>query len=120
MTVFDPTTLHQLVDDAHERPFVLELAGTFRKMLEHRVRRVVEAVLASDPDEAMDAILSLKVSATMTGMRELAELASFIEADLRLLDLPSARSQALMLPAAAHRAEAAIDDYLARTAEIPA
>lgn len=120
MTVFDPSTLHQLVDDASERSFVLELASTFRRMLQPRVDRVVAAVLASDPDESMDAVLSLKVSATMTGARELAELASYIEADLRSLDLPAARSQALMLPAAAHRAEAAIDAYLARVSSVSA
>lgn len=115
MTVFDPSTLHQLVDNAAERPFVLELAATFRRMLQPRVERVVAAVLASDADEAMDAVLSLKVSATMTGAGELAELAAYIESDLRSLDLPSARAQALMLTSAAHRAEAAIDAYLART-----
>ena len=117
MTVFDPSTLHQLVD-AHERPFALELAGTFRRMLANRVGRVVAGVLASDHDETMDAVLSLKVSATMTGARELAELASYIEADLRALDLPSARSQALLLPAAALRAEGAIDAYLAQAPHI--
>jgi len=118
MTVFDPSTLHQLVDDPTQRPFVLELAGTFRRMLRGRVDRVVGAVLApeADPEESMDAVLSLKVSATMTGARELAELASYLEADLRHQDLPAARSQAMMLPPAADRAGAAIDAYLASVA----
>jgi HPt (histidine-containing phosphotransfer) domain-containing protein len=114
MTVFDPSTLHQLVDDAKGRCFVLELAGTFRRMLETRVERVVSAIHVPDPDACMDAVLSLKVSATMTGARELAELASSIETDLRDVDLPAARSRAMMLPAAAHRAGVAIDAYLAR------
>ena len=120
MTVFDPSTLLQLVDDAKARSFVLELAGTFRRMLEPRVDRVVDAVLTSDPDEAMDAVLSLKVSSTMVGARELAELASYLESDLRSGDLPAARSQALLLPAAAQRAAAAIDAYLARGRVVPA
>ncbi|MFB9313925.1 hypothetical protein [Nocardioides plantarum] len=115
MTVFDPSTLHQLVDDPRQRSFVLELAGTFRRMLQARVERVVTAVLAfeADPDESMDAVLSLKVSATMTGARELAELASYLEAALRTLDLPAARAQVRMLPPAADRAGVAIDAYLA-------
>lgn len=112
MTVFDPGTLHDLADDAAGRVFVLELAATYRRMLEHRVGRIVDAVVASDYDDAMDAVLSLKVSSTMTGARELAELAAFLEADLRTGNLPSARSQALLLPAAAHRAGCAIDAYL--------
>jgi HPt (histidine-containing phosphotransfer) domain-containing protein len=115
MTVFDPSTLHQLVDDARERAFVLELACTYRRMLDQRVSRVVDAVVASDADEAMDAVLSLKVSSTMTGARELAELASYLEVDLRSGDFPSARSQALLLPSAAHRAQGAIDSYLERS-----
>ncbi|MCW2815834.1 MAG: Hpt domain protein [Nocardioides sp.] len=114
MTVFDPSTLLQLVDDPRERPFVIELAGTFRRMLPARVGRVVTAVVASDAEASMDAVLSLRVSATMTGATEVAELATFIEADLRKGDLPSARSQALLLPAVAERADAAIGSYLAR------
>lgn len=112
MSVFDPSTLHQLVDDAHDRPFVLELAGTFRRMLGQRIDRVVAAVSGADPDEAMDAVLSLKVSATMTGAAELAEAATCIEASLRTYDLPRARSNALLLPAAGERAAHAIDEYL--------
>lgn len=116
MSVFDPSTLHLLVEDARERPFVLELAGTFRRMLGARVGRVVSAVLAYDLDaeDAMDAVLSLKVSATMTGAHEIAELATFLEADLRRGDLPSARSRAMLLPDAGRRAEAAIERYLDR------
>jgi HPt (histidine-containing phosphotransfer) domain-containing protein len=117
MTVFDPTALHHLVDDARERSFVLEMLGTFRRMLERRVGRVVAAVLAADIDEGMDAVLSLKVSATMTGARELAELASYIEAHLRTSDFPSAHAHASTLLAASHRAQVAIDAYLVRMAE---
>lgn len=112
MTVFDPSTLHQLVDDPADRPFALGLAATYRKMLPGRVERVME-VLASDPDEAMDAVLSLRVSSTMTGAGEMGELASSIEADLRGADLSGARAQAVLLPAAAERLAAAIDAYLA-------
>ncbi len=114
MTVFDPSTLHRLVDDTEGRVFALELVSTYRRILDQRVTRLLAAVLASDPDEAMDAALSLKVSSTMTGAAELAELASFIEADLRSGDLPSARAQALLLTAAAARADAAIRRYVER------
>ena len=114
MTAFDPSRLYELVDDAHQRPFVLELVGTYRRMLGTRVERVVTAVVTSDVDDAMDAVLSLKVSSTMTGACELAEIASLLEADLRSDDLPSARTQTLLLPDATQRATMAIDAYLAR------
>lgn len=116
MTVFDPSTLHQLVDDAAERAFVLDLARTFRRMLDARVDRVIRGVAGDDPDEAMDAVLSLKVSATMTGARELSYLAAGVETELRRRDLVAARLGASLLPAAAMRVEAAIDAYLARSA----
>lgn len=116
MTVFDPSTLHQLVDDPAERAFALELAATYRRMLPGRVDRVMSAVLASDPDEAMDAVLSLRVSSTMTGACEVGEIASFIQSDLRGGDLPAARAQSFLLPAAAERLAVAIDAYLARSA----
>lgn len=118
MTAFDPDTLHQLVDDVQERPFVLQLASTFRRMLAPRVERIMTAVMGRDPDEAMDAVLSLKVAATMTGAGELAGLTASIEADLRHVALPSARARALLLPAAAHRAAHAIDLYLADVADV--
>lgn len=116
MTAFDPTRLHELVDGPEQRPFVLELVATYRRMLQGRVDRVVDAVHASDLDDlddATDAVLSLKVSSTMTGACELAGLATSLHSDLRDGDVPSARARAALLPAAAHRAEVAIDDYLA-------
>ncbi|WP_139983902.1 hypothetical protein [Nocardioides litoris] len=119
MTVFDAGTLHRLADDAAGRGFVLEHAATYRRLLPRRVARVLATVLAPEEDtdpwgDCLDAVLSLKVSSTMTGAHELADLASGVEADLRVSDLPGARSQALLLPAAATRAGEAIDAYLAR------
>ncbi|WP_170286200.1 Hpt domain-containing protein [Nocardioides rubriscoriae] len=114
MTAFDPSRLLDLVDDASQRPFVLELARTYRRMLEPRVARVLASVGAGDVDEAMDAVLSLKVSSTMTGADELSGLAAHLETDLRRGDLRSAGAQALLLPDAAQRAATAIDTYLAQ------
>ncbi len=113
MTAFDPTRLHELVDGAEQRPFVLELVATYRRMLPTRVDRVVDALHATDLDDALDAVLSLKVSSTMTGACELAELSARLHADLRSGDLPSARARAALLPDTAHRTEVAIDAYLA-------
>ncbi|WP_134767616.1 hypothetical protein [Nocardioides sp. 1609] len=111
-TAFDPATLHLLADDARGRSFVLDLVGTFRAMLHARVTRVVDGVLAADRAGSMDAVLSLKVSSTMTGAHQLAEIAGSVEGHLRRDDLPAARTEALLLPAAAARAEAAITRYV--------
>ncbi|WP_137292671.1 Hpt domain-containing protein [Nocardioides dongxiaopingii] len=111
-TPFDPATLHLLVDDVREQPFVLDLVGTYRSMLRPRVTRVVDAVLAADLECAMDAVLSLKVSSTMTGAQELAEMAGVVETHLRRDELADARAEALLLPPAATRAEEAITRYV--------
>lgn len=112
MTVFEPSTLHQLVDDAESRPFVLGLARTYLRLLDRRVTRLSTAVHHGDVVTAMDAALSLKVSSTMTGAVMLADLAVGIERDLRFGDLRSARSRATLLQAAAERTDAAVTAYL--------
>jgi hypothetical protein len=110
-TVFDPSAVHRLEADTQSEPFVRTLVGTYQRMLAPRVDRLVDAVLTSDAEQALDAALSLKVSSIMTGATELAEIATFVVDDLRNNDLPSARSQALLLPGAALRARAALDVY---------
>ncbi len=119
MIVFDPATLRQLVDDTQSPRFVLDLAHTFRSMLQPRVDRVVDAILADDLDDAMDAVLSLKVSSTMTGVLETAGLAAGVETRLRAGEVAAARSQALLLLPAATRAEVALDAFLAAEAQEP-
>ena len=114
-TVFDPSAVHRLEADTESEPFVRALVGTYQRMLSPRIERVVEAVLSSDTDEALDAALSLQVSSVMTGTVELAEIATFVVDDLRIHDLPAARSRALLLPAAAMRARAALDLYVGGT-----
>ena len=111
MNVFDPSAVHRLEADTDSRPFVRTLVGTYQRMLAPRVDRLLNALIASDTDEAIDAALSLRVSSIMTGATELAETATFVVQDLRNHDLPAARAQALLLPAAASRARAALELY---------
>ncbi|CAN5420412.1 hypothetical protein BH09ACT12_BH09ACT12_33720 [soil metagenome] len=110
-TVFDPSAVHRLEADTQSRPFVRSLVGTYQRMLMPRVDRVLDAVIASDAEAALDAALSLRVSSIMTGATELAEIATFVIDDLRNHDLPAARAQALLLPGAALRADAALEGY---------
>lgn len=111
MTRFEPSRLVGMVDGPDAEEFAHELVRTYQRLLGQRVSRLVDAVLSSDVDVALDAVLSLKVSSTMVGAIDLAELASFIETDVRGGDLPSARSQALLLQPVAERTSLAIDDY---------
>jgi len=119
-TVFDPSAVHRLEADTQSEPFVRTLVGTYQRMLAPRVDRLVDAVLTSDSEQALDAALSLRVSSIMTGATELAEIATFVVEDLRNHDLPAARSQALLLPAAALRTREALDRYFGAPAAEPA
>ena len=97
MTVFDPNTLLELVDDEQAQPFALNLARTYQRLLGQRVSRVVAAVGDApnvDLVDSLDAILSLKVSSAMTGVEDLAVLARSIEVSIRCGDLGRAREEA--------------------------
>lgn len=115
MTIFDPSAARRLEVDTESPPFVRSLVDTYQRMLTPRVERLVDAVLASDAGEALDAALSLRVSSIMIGATELGELSTAVIDDLKNNDLPSARAQALLLPPAAVRARAAIAEVFAET-----
>lgn len=113
VSVFDPQVLTKLAHDMLDPAFARAFAEKYVGLLDHRVDRIADALSALDFIEAMDATLSLKVSSTTVGACELADVAREIEVDLRRQDLPAARTRAAVLPEAAQRAHAALQDYLA-------
>lgn len=92
--------------------FVPVLASRYVSLLPGRIRRVRDALTANDLDQALDASLSLKVSSSTIGTRELETLAHIIELDVRRADLDGARRTATGLEGAAARAETALTEYL--------
>lgn len=119
MNAFDLSTVRRLEADTESPSFVRELVETYERMLSPRVERLVDAVLASDAEQALDAALSLRVSSIMIGTTELVDLSTAVLADLKNSDLPSARAQALLLPPAAERARTAIAEFLAGGSSAP-
>lgn len=111
--VFDPAALVSLTGHASDEEFALVLAGRYLRLLPERVRRVLTALHAQDHDEAMDAVLSLKVSSNTLGAREIATIGATIERHLRRVDLPGAHTAAGDLAPAAERLEREIAAYLA-------
>lgn len=97
-----------LDDDGFPRKF----AARYRELLAGRVRRIATSLRGHDVDLVLDSVLSLKVSSATVGAQELAELAERIEREVRVFDLPAARTTADALPAAALRADAALAAYL--------
>ncbi|GAA1928491.1 hypothetical protein GCM10009737_32960 [Nocardioides lentus] len=108
----DPSALGKLASDMEDESFARAFARRYQALLDRRVTRIDDALTEADLDKAMDALLSLKVSSTTAGTRELAALAGEIETDVRRMDLGSARRRADALRTAARRADAALSDYL--------
>lgn len=112
MTVFDPSAVRQLETDTQSRDFVRTLIDTYQRMLDARVERILAALHASDAEQGLDAALSLRVSSIMTGAVEVAGIATHVADSLRSDDVAAARPHAVLLPAAAARARAALDTYM--------
>lgn len=112
MSTFDPRDLDQLALDIANWPFMVAFAQKYRRLLPHRVERIVSATDAGDLDQAMDATLSLRVASTFVGTHELAEMARYVEGRLRQGDVVGALARVRLLADAAERAELALAAYL--------
>lgn len=111
--VFDPTALSGLTGHTGDDELARVLVRHYLRLLPLRLRRLLAALEAEDPDTAMDAVLSLKVSSRTLGARELGALAAAVERQLRLSDLPGAYAAAASLAPAAGRVERVLLDHLA-------
>lgn len=111
MQVLDTSVLDQLATDLADAGFVCTFAGKYRAMLPGRVGRVCRALSACDVDDAMDAVLSLRVSSTAVGAEELATISGRLEADLRCGELRTALTRSAHLGAAARRADHELAHY---------
>ena len=110
--VLDRTALRRLSRAVDDDVFVRKFAARYRELLPGRVARISSSLRGHDVDLVLDAVLSLKVSSATVGAQELAELAGVIEGEVRIFDLPPARTAAASLPPAALRADAALAAYL--------
>ena len=108
----DRTALRRLSRAVDDDRFVRRFAARYRELLPGRVTRISTSLRGHDVDLVLDAVLSLKVSSATVGAQELAELAGVIEREVRIFDLPAARTAAASLPPAALRADAALAAYL--------
>ena len=108
----DRAALRSLSRALDDDGFTRRFAGRYRELLPARVARIARSLQGHDVDLVLDAVLSLKVSSATVGAQELAELAELIEREVRVFDLPAARTTADALPAAALRADAALAAYL--------
>ncbi len=112
MPVLDPYDLDRLSEELQSRHLMADVAERYRRMLPRRIDRLTTAVAVGDLDVAMDAVLSLRVSSTTVGAREMEELARHLEMDVRRGDVNGARDRIVPLPRAAERADEALGAFL--------
>lgn len=110
----DEGALRKLADDIEDDAFAVSFALRYQQLLPQRMGRISTALAAADLGSALEATLSLKVSSGTVGARELVELASVIEQDVRRSDVSAAMSHDL--DAAVRRADEALTSYLALAA----
>jgi HPt (histidine-containing phosphotransfer) domain-containing protein len=111
---FDATAVASLTGDPADPAFAAVFVSRYRALLPDRVRRTAVAVRGEDLDDALDAVLSLKVASATVGCRHLGELAGRIEERLRAGEHGAAVAAANLLPEAARRADHALEEFLAR------
>ncbi|WP_372698883.1 Hpt domain-containing protein [Arthrobacter sp. JSM 101049] len=79
----DLDVLHDLEQQLDGRSAVLGFVGDFADLWASRYTRVAEALGTGDDEAAMDALLSLKASASMVGATRLAARAEDIESAMK-------------------------------------
>jgi signal peptidase I len=112
----DDAALGRLADDLDDPAYPATFAARYQELLPQRLDRISTALGSeqgsADLDSALDAALSLKVSSTTVGARELEQLATVIELSVRRRDIAGARSLACGLTHAGRRADRALATYL--------
>jgi HPt (histidine-containing phosphotransfer) domain-containing protein len=79
--VLDTDALGRLEEQLGDTDMLCEFIRRFEAMLDQRVERLQRALSAQDHDDWMDAVLSLKTSATMAGAKALSTLAASLQED---------------------------------------
>ena len=77
--VFDGAVAEQLADELGEREVVGRITRHYRDALPGRVRRLSRACGAMDAEQAMDAVLCLKVTSATIGASAMSAVAGLVE-----------------------------------------
>ena len=83
LPVIDPYVLGRLGVELGDHRAATRVAGRFLSLLDSRTLRMQRAIAARDTADALDCVLSLKVTSSMLGGRRLQDRAERLEAALR-------------------------------------
>ncbi|WP_284764442.1 Hpt domain-containing protein [Arthrobacter sp. efr-133-R2A-63] len=112
--IFQASALLILAEQLQSPTTARDYALTFLKVLPTRVDRILTATGDKDADNALDAVLSLKVNAHMVGALAIEEACNSIEQSLLQGDMPAAARNALTLPGNIAVLVTAMTDFLSR------
>lgn len=83
LPILDSDVLDELEDELADQTLVRRFANDYAALWEHRLGRLSAAVETRDRDAALDAAISVKVSAAMIGATRVSRLAETLERSLR-------------------------------------
>lgn len=93
----NPQKIQKLARDLNSPQIAVRFLSDFLAMLPQRLERIQTAISAQDDEDAMDAVLSLSITAAMTGAADTEACCLALQASIRNLDFTLARSQATTL-----------------------
>ncbi|GGH91122.1 Hpt domain-containing protein [Arthrobacter liuii] len=93
----DPQIIQDLGRELNSPQLALRFLTDFLAMLPPRFTRIQTAVAAQDREDAMDAVLSLKITAAMTGASEIEASCLALQASIKNEDFAVAQVQTRQL-----------------------
>ncbi|MGO4856132.1 Hpt domain-containing protein [Arthrobacter sp. 2MCAF14] len=112
--VFHPDALLDLAEQLQCTTIPRSYALTFLKMLQTRVERILSAIGNNDTENAIDAVLSLKVNAHMVGARSMEKACDRLEQSILHGDMRGAARNAVVLPGLVCTLKTAMSEFLTR------
>lgn len=93
----NPQKIQDLSRDLNSPQIAVRFLSDFLGLLPQRLERIQAAVSAHDYEDAMDAVLSLTITAAMTGAADTEACCIALQGSIRNLDFGLARSQTATL-----------------------
>jgi len=112
----DLQKIHDLGRDLNSPHVAVRFLSNFLGMLPQRLARIQSAVAAYDDETAMDALLSLTITAAMTGAAETESCCLALQDSVRKRDFALARGQVVALAEVVARLQSVAPLLLAQAA----
>lgn len=117
--IFHPGALLDIADHMDGPTVPRQYALTFLEMLQTRINRILATIGNNDAMDAMDAVLSLKVSSHMVGALSMESICAGLERNILNNDMAAAAHNARVLPDTIDILATAITEFLSHALNEP-